>query len=97
MSRIPVAFFLTCLTLCRNDDEARRKSRAFLDPVLEKVPAIRPLDIGLFAGVLDYSKLSFIMRTIMKRKMKEKGVTEGDYRDWQAIGNWVEKLSIKLV
>jgi menaquinone-dependent protoporphyrinogen oxidase len=97
LSRMPVAYFLTCLALCRNNDESRRESRAFLDPVLEKVPAVRPLDIGLFAGVLDYSKLSFIMRMIMKRKMKEKGVAEGDYRDWRAIEAWAGNMRTKLV
>lgn len=97
LSQMPVAYFLTCLARCRDNDEGRRESRSYLDPVLEKVPAVRPLDIGLFAGVLDYSKLSFIMRMVMKRKMKEKGVAEGDYRDWQAIEAWAGNLTTKLI
>jgi len=53
---------------------------------------VRPVDVGLFAGVLDYSELSFIVRLVMKSKMKKKGVPEGDHRDWDAIRAWAEGL-----
>ena len=38
---------------------------------------VKPVDMGLFAGVLDYSKISFMTIMIVKSKMKKKGVPEG--------------------
>ena len=53
-----------------------------MNPALKAAPAVQPVDLGFFAGVLDYSKLNIIYRTIMKSKMKDKGVPEGDFRNW---------------
>ena len=93
----PVAYFLTCLTLVNPAEEARRKALAFLDPVLNDVPEVQPVDIGLFAGELDYSKLSWMVSLVMKQKMKDKGITEGDYRNWDAIRSWAEGLRSPLL
>ena len=93
----PVAYFLTCLTLARPTEENRRKARSFIKPMLGAVPEVQPVDIGFFAGVLDYSKFSFGMRTIMKYKMWTKGVQEGDYRNWDAIRTWAKSLRPKLM
>jgi len=97
LSQIHVAYFLTCLTLYKSNDVTRRRARSYLDPVLDAVPQVKPVDIGLFAGVLDYSKLSFMVRMVMKSKMKKKGVPEGDHRNWNDIRAWTEGLSPKLL
>lgn len=97
LSQMPVAYFLTCLTMCRPTEENRGEARTFLDPLRDAVPEVQPVDIGLFAGVLDYSKLSLPMRVVMKQKMKSDGVAEGDYRDWDAIRSWAEGLRSPLM
>jgi menaquinone-dependent protoporphyrinogen oxidase len=81
LSRVPVAYFLVCLTLKDDTEENRREVAAYLDPVREMV---QPVDVGLFAGAMDYSKLPFIFRLMMKA-MKS---PEGDFRDWEAIRAW---------
>lgn len=96
LSQMPVAYFLTCLTLSKPTEENHHKARAFLDPLRNAVPQVQPVDTGLFAGVLDYSKLSLIVRVVMKSKMKGKGVSEGDYRDWDAIRSWAKGLRSAL-
>ena len=96
LSKLSVAYFLTCLTLCVHTDEARRKAKNFLDPVHKKAPLVKPVSVGRFAGVLDYSKLTFIQRTVMKRKMKKRGIQAGDYRDWGAIRSWAAETHLKL-
>ena len=58
---------------------------------------VQPLDMGLFAGVLDYSKLTWMYRMVMKSKMKKKGVPEGDFRNWEAIRTWTEGLYLSLL
>jgi menaquinone-dependent protoporphyrinogen oxidase len=92
LNRMPVAYFLTCLALYRDTAETRGLARSYFNPVLKAVPAVQPVDLGLFAGALDYSKLNVIQRMIMKSRMKEKGVPEGDFRDWKAIRAWAAGL-----
>jgi len=65
--------------------------------VLNAAPDVRPLDTGLFAGVLDYEKMNMMIRMVMKSKMKSKGVPEGDFRDWNAIRSWAGGLSSRLL
>ena len=60
LAKIPVAYFFTCLTLVVDSDKARRKARTFLDPLESEAPHVKPVSIGPFAGVLDYSRLSFM-------------------------------------
>ena len=74
LSQMPVAYFLTCLTLYKSNEATRRIARSYQDPVLDAVPQVQPVDIGLFAGVLDYSRLSFMVRMVMKSKMKTIGI-----------------------
>lgn len=98
LKRIPVAYFLTCLALHKDTLETRQVARSYMNPVLQAVPAVQPVDMGFFAGVLDYSKMNMIYRTIMKSKMKDKGVPEGDFRNWEAIQGWTEKSGfVKLI
>ena len=97
LSRIPVVYFLTCLALYKDTEGSRRVARSYMEPVLKAVPDVKPMDMGFFAGVLDYSKLNLMYRTVMKYKMKKQGVPEGDFRDWSAIRAWAENLCSPLL
>jgi len=88
LSQKPVAYFHTCLTVCRPTEENLTKARSFPEPLMERFPEVRPVSLGVFAGVLDYAKLSGPMRMVMKWKMNGQGIPEGDYRDWNAIEMW---------
>ena len=89
LQKVPVAYFMTCLTLAHPGEETRRKAGAMMEPLLQEVPEVKPVGVGLFAGVLDYSKFGFAMRSVLKMKMK---VAEGDYRDWEAIKAWAGEI-----
>lgn len=86
LSKIPVAYFLVCLTMKEDTEENRCAVSAYLDPVRDKVPRIEPVDVGLFAGAMDYKKLSLPLRLIMKG-MKS---SEGDFREWDMIRAWAD-------
>ncbi len=101
LSQMPVAYFMTCLQVVpgqpkrgqgASEDETvkQAKSRvlAYLNPVLKNSPRVKPEDIGIFAGVLDFAKLSRGERTVMKRM----GFKEGDFRDWDAIKAWAKSI-----
>jgi menaquinone-dependent protoporphyrinogen oxidase len=77
----PTAFFLVSGTLKDNTPERIQKVGAALDPVRA---LLEPVSSGMFAGKIDYGKLSFLDRTIARAV----GSVEGDWRDWDAIRAW---------
>jgi menaquinone-dependent protoporphyrinogen oxidase len=93
LSRVPAAYFVVCSTMKDDTPENRKKTLAYLDSVRKAAPDIEPVDIGLFAGVMDFSKLSFMDRTVMKAR----GVSEGDFRNWAAIRKWAADVAPLLL
>ena len=87
-----VSFFLVCLVLSRNTEEARQKANGYAKAILDIVPKVKVQSFGTFAGVLDYSKMSLVQRLFAKAIFAVLGVKEGDYRDWSLIQKWTEKL-----
>ncbi len=89
LGQIPIAFFTVCLTLNEDTEENRRTVAAYLDPACE---IVQPVDKGLFAGVMDYGKLPFPLRLMMKT-MK---APQGDFRDWSAIRAWAARVHDRI-
>jgi menaquinone-dependent protoporphyrinogen oxidase len=90
LHKLPVAYFVVGMTLRDDTPEKRKTVDAYLDPLRAE---IIPVDVGLFAGKMDYSKLGFSEKFIIKNIIK---VPEGDLRNWQEINNWAAKLLPKL-
>jgi menaquinone-dependent protoporphyrinogen oxidase len=88
LSKIPVAYFVVCMTMQNPTEDNRQKALAYLDSVRHSVPQVKPVKIGLFAGALYYDKLSYLMRKILKSK----GLPEGDFRNWDTIRTWAAHL-----
>jgi menaquinone-dependent protoporphyrinogen oxidase len=84
LSHIPTAYFLVSGLLREDTPEMRKTVLAYLDPVRA---ILEPTSIGLFAGKMDYSKLSWLDRIIAKKVM-----SEGDGRNWDAIQGWACEL-----
>lgn len=90
LSRVPVAYFVVCMTLMEDTEENRRLVESWMEPAR----AVRePVRMGLFAGKMDYSRLSFVERLIIQRMIK---VPEGDHRDWEAIRAWAREVALLL-
>lgn len=87
LRRIPVAYFLVCMTLARPSEKDHAEALSYLDPVLKAVPEIRPVAIGAFAGAVDYGNLSWVTQEVLRSK----GTPEGDFRDWDAIRAWARE------
>ncbi len=83
LSRIPVAYFTTCLTMVNDTEESRRIVLAYMEPVFQKAPQVKPIGLGLFAGALDPDR-----QLIMPSNL----TPQGDYRDWEAIRTWAEEI-----
>ncbi len=100
LSKIPVAFFFTCLVVSTKTDKTARQAKGYSDKLYDIAPLVKPVSVGEFAGVLDYSKLTFFSRMILKlylvilrvREGDRSIGKEGDYRDWHAIRSWIESI-----
>jgi len=91
----PFAAFLVCMTLAMKNGEKYRSGVAtWLDPVRRLV---RPVSEGLFAGVLDVSKVESFGDRLKFCISVAFGVwSEGDHRDWNAIRAWASDLAEKI-
>lgn len=95
LARKPFAAFVVCMTLAMRNGESYRPFVAeFVAPVRALV---KPVSEGLFAGVLDISKVPSPWERLKFRLSVLFGVwSEGDHRDWKAIRAWAESLSPQL-
>ncbi len=60
---------------------------------LSEIRAIaEPLEVGIFAGVLNYNRLNHNQMT----KVLSKGLPEGDFRRWQDVRAWAEDVADRL-
>ncbi len=92
LSQTPVAYFVVCLTMRDDTDENRGTVDAYLDPLRAKAPQVQALDVGLFAGALDYEKLP----PPFQQALKAMNVPEGDFRQWDDIRAWSKRLLTAL-
>lgn len=90
LENIPTIYFVDCMTLKEDNEKNRKIVYGYLDPLRAEV---KPVAAGLFAGKMDYSKLGFFPRFIVKNMVK---VPEGDFRNWNAIEAWTTALLPKL-
>jgi menaquinone-dependent protoporphyrinogen oxidase len=90
LARKPFAAYLVCMTLAMKKGDYRQQVAAWLDPVRVLV---KPVSVGLFAGVLETRKIKSFGDRIKFRLSVMMGVwSEGDHRDWDAIRTWAEGL-----
>jgi len=95
LAQRPFATFSLCMTLAMPGGEKYRSGVAgWLEPVRTLV---RPVSEGLFAGVLDLSKVPTFGGRLMFRLSVAFGFwKEGDHRDWNAIRTWAADLKPAL-
>ncbi|MCA9907864.1 MAG: flavodoxin domain-containing protein, partial [Anaerolineae bacterium] len=94
LARRPVAIFAVCMTLAMKKGDYRDQVSQWLAPVRA---LITPVSEGLFAGILDISKVESFGERLKFRLSVMAGVwSEGDHRDWDAIRAWGKQVS-KLV
>ncbi|QPC80508.1 flavodoxin domain-containing protein [Phototrophicus methaneseepsis] len=93
LNQKPFAAFLVCMTLALKNESMREQANVgnWLQPVRALV---RPISEGLFAGILDISKVPSFSERMKFRVSVLSGVwSEGDHRDWDAIHTWADELS----
>jgi uncharacterized protein YjbI with pentapeptide repeats/menaquinone-dependent protoporphyrinogen IX oxidase len=84
----PVAFFMTCLTIIENSESAQQTAQAYWEPILQRIPGVDPIGLGLFAGSLALE---------LGQLPEYQDSPYGDYRDWDAIRAWVNEIRPALL
>lgn len=97
LNKIPVAYFFSCLVLAIRNEDTERKGRQYAEKLQAISSQVKPIDIGRFSGVLDFSKMPLPLRIIFKIFGAIIGLKEGDYRDWDEIRRWSKSIATKLI
>lgn len=97
LARVPLAYFVVCLTMKEDTPENRKIAEGYLAPLLTAAPEAQPAAVGLFGGTLltkgaDFDRLFFVLKSIVKGMAKD----VGDARDWDAIRAWAAALPAKF-
>jgi menaquinone-dependent protoporphyrinogen oxidase len=90
LSTRKTAFFTVCMTLREDTPKNRETVAAYLRPVRA---ILEPDALEFFAGKMDFSRLALVPRLIVKAMKSQ----EGDFRNWEAIGAWADRLSSELL
>lgn len=93
LSRMPVAYFVVCATMREDTPEHRQGTRSFLDPVLDQIPQVHPIDIGLFSGKIEPPRLPWPVRLRMRLTTD---LRRGDYRRWDDVRAWTSRIAPQL-
>lgn len=97
LKRKPFAMFVVCLAMAAQNparlEKAKQTVSGWVQPVRD---VVQPVSEGLFAGVLNLSKLPLIYRMVFRLATLTGIFAEGDYRDWDAIRRWAQALPANL-
>ena len=85
LEKLPLIYFLVCATMREDTPKHHDEVLAYLKPVRA---VLEPLEIGLFAGKLDATKLGLFAKLVVKSMRSE----QGDWRDWEAVHDWAGKI-----
>lgn len=83
LQKVPVAYFLVCLTMADPTPENIQRATGFAKPMMN---IKEPISLGLFGGCMNHDKLEGIFAKTMK------SIPEQDHRDWEQIRNWAKEV-----
>jgi menaquinone-dependent protoporphyrinogen oxidase len=95
-----LAMFACCGDLLLDPDREDEYSQKYLVDMADRY-GLHPMMIGLFGGVLDFGRYSFLVKGILdggkvgRTDLKEKGIDPSvlyDLRDWSIIREWASEL-----
>jgi menaquinone-dependent protoporphyrinogen oxidase len=79
-------FFITCFSLKSGNEKTVKETYDYADKIGNDFGS---LSNTAFMGTINYSKVKFFTRFLLKYIVKAK---EGDYREWDKIKDWAKKL-----
>ncbi|MCS7069024.1 MAG: flavodoxin domain-containing protein [Meiothermus sp.] len=89
LRRLPLVYFAVSGLMSNPTPEHFHEVYEYLSEVRDFA---EPLEVGIFAGSLDYNRLNHDQMV----KVLSKGLPEGDFRRWQDIRAWAEEVADRL-
>jgi menaquinone-dependent protoporphyrinogen oxidase len=93
LSKLPVAYFMTCWVLRDPTPQALAEARGYIELAQEMAPTVKPVDVGLFAGRLDLARFSAFDRFWLKMKH----APAGDWFDGEQVRRWAGGLPARMI
>jgi len=94
LAKVPVATFVVCGAMREGTEEKKAEALKYAATLLPEGSAVKPVDVGLFAGAVIYEQMSWLTGMMLKKVFKDPG---GDYRDWDKIRAWAKQVAPALV
>ena len=91
LARVPVAYFILCDTLRSCTPSNRQIALGYAAPLRE---IKEPIELGMFAGRRDFSKMNPLVRWLLMRVI---GLEEGDWRNWDQIRAWASRTAEQIL
>lgn len=82
----PTALFGLSMIMQEPTPENKKKVAAILNSLRFEM---RPIDVGVFGGVRDPKNIAWVMKWATRKY----NVATGDFRDWDSIRQWSERLA----
>ena len=99
LAALPVAVFVVCANMWEDTPKSRVETTQWINKTLDKYPEIQPVSLGLFAGAVitagdDFNNLNILFRKTIEsmRDNLQKQYGKTDFRDWDAIRAWADKV-----
>jgi len=86
----PVSFFFIGITMDKDTPQRRDRMMEFINPTLKRIPLVSPIDIGLFAGIINIYKIFPFLKLFGLKEAPK------DYKDWDKIREWA-RIQKKLL
>jgi menaquinone-dependent protoporphyrinogen oxidase len=90
LNALPTALFTVHMLNVGEDESSRTARTAYVAPVRTLLPNAQQ---AFFTGRMDFSRLSLLDRFIAKMVK----AVESDQRDWNAIQQWAQTLSLQII
>ena len=81
-----VAYFFTCMALSLPD--GRKQGQKYAEKIATQNAAVEPVDVGQFAGALNFGNFPWVVRLPARFLLKILGAKSGDFRNRGAIHDW---------
>ena len=87
LNKVPVRFFVVCLTMIKDTPETRKTASGYLDPLRAIVKETG--GSGLFPGRVKYKEIPYPQKILTWLPAFKKAVPEMDGMDWGKVEEWV--------
>lgn len=91
-----VIYFFACMTLSKESKSTKSRADSYVKELINLVPEVKPITVKGFAGAIDFKKIPLYLKIPLRIILLIKGATEGDYRDWNKIKQWVKEIKLLI-